>query len=286
MVLTIGNSPSVGFAKLNISRNSERLTRLSEQLSSGLRINRAWDDAAGLQLANKLRADYSIANLAVRNASDGISLVAVADAGLESIGTILERMAELATQSANGIYTNSSRSALSQEFIALGSEIERIAKTTTFNGLALLSGGANITLQVGLDGTTNSRLILNAVSGTLTSLNLAGSNSSALTSSIIANTDANSQTASQNALSKVTSAITTLNSTRGTLGAVGSRLNSAVNNLSVMKENFAAAESRIRDIDVAEATAEFTRVQILREAGGAMLAHSKQDSQLVLRLLS
>jgi len=286
MALTVGHSSAVGFAQLNLSKSSDKLTRISEQLASGLRINRAWDDAAGLQLASKLRADYSIANLAVRNASDGISLVAVADAGLESIGTILGRMAELATQSANGIYTNSSRSALSQEFIALGSEIERIAKTTTFNGLALLSGGANITLQVGIDGTANSRLTLNAVSGTLTSLSLAGSNSSALTSSIIANTDATSQTASQAALTKINSAITTLNTARGTLGAVGSRLNSAVDNLSVMKENFAAAESRIRDIDVAEATAEFTRVQILRDVGSAMLSHSKQDSQLVLRLLS
>jgi flagellin len=117
-------------------------------------------------------------------------------------------------------------------------------------------------------------------------LNLAAANSSALTSSIIANSDANSQTASQGALTKINSAITTLSSARGTLGAVGSRLNSAVNNLSVMKENFAAAESRIRDIDVAETTAEFSRVQILREVGSAMLAHSKQDSQLVLRLLS
>lgn len=272
-------------AQRSLNKTNLALGRTFERLSSGLRINRASDDPAGLALADSLRSDANLASVAIRNANDGLSITAIADAALAEIGNILSRMAELAEQSANGVFTNVQRSALSSEFVALASEIERIAVTTEFNDVALLSGSANITLQVGVDGTANSQITITGVLGTLSSLGLAGGNSSALTYSLNASTTAFAQSASLAALEAINSAISSLSATRGTLGAAESRLNIAISSLQVARENFIAAESRIRDADIAQEVAEMVRLQVLQQAGAAVLAQANQQPQIALALL-
>jgi len=285
--MTITAASNIGSIRVQrqLSLTSQALSKTFERLSSGLRINHAGDDPAGLQLADSLRADARVAAMAIRNANDAISLTSIMDAALSEIGNLLQRMAELAQQSANGIYTNTQRSALSSEFLALGSEIERIAVTTTFNGIYLLSSSKNISIQVGFDGSSASRITINAVLGTLNSLGLAASGSSALSYSIIATTSTASQLAAQNALSALNSAIDALGVSRGLVGAAESRLSSALNYLTVARENFLAAESRIRDADVAQEVADMVRLQVLQQAGTAVLAQVNQNPARVLDLL-
>lgn len=268
-----------------VNRTTDKLSGVFERLSSGLRINSAKDDPAGLSLAQKLRTDTKLASIALRNANDGLSVISVADAGLSEINNLLGRMSELAQQSANGSYLHTQRSALSSEFLALGSEIERIARTTTFNSVPLLSGSPSLTLQVGLDASSNSQITVQGVEATLASLGLAPSGSSVLTFSIIATTSTASQLAAQLALNAITSAIGTLTLTRGTIGAAESRLTSAINYLQVARENFAAAESRITDADVAADVAEMVRLQVLQEAGIAVLAQANLQPQRAYELL-
>jgi flagellin len=261
------------------------LSRTYERLSSGYRINRASDDAAGLAIADSLKADQRIATVAVRNANDGISTIAIADAALGQIGDVLARLGELAEQSANGVYTTSQRSALANEFTALGSEIERIAVTTKFNGVTLLSGNSQIVLQVGFNSQSTAQITLTGVSGTLASLGLANTSRSALSYSINDANAADAQSASRLALDAISGAISSLAAQRGTLGATEARLLVSINNLSVARENFAAAESRIRDVDVAGEAAELTRLGILQRAGAAVLAQANQQPSLALSLL-
>ena len=285
MALSAASNVDSVKAQTQLARTSANLAKTFERLSSGLRINSASDDPAGLAVADALRRDAKLASVAVRNAGDGISLVAIADSALTEINNLLTRMAELASQSANGIYTTSQRSALSSEFLALGSEIQRIASTTSFNGLNLLSASSNVTLQVGLDGTTNSQITVTGVLGTLNALGLAANGSSALTYSIISSTSTLSQAAATTALAAITGAIGSVSSTRGSLAGAESRLTSAVNYLTVARENFIAAESRIRDADVAQEVAEMVRLQVLQQAATAVLAQANQQPGLVLSLL-
>jgi len=254
-------------------------------LSSGQRINKASDDAAGLAIADSLRADQRVASVAIRNANDGISTIAIADSALGEIGGVLSRLAELAEQSANGVYSNTQRSALQNEFVALASEIERIASTTVFNGVALISGGATTTLQVGFSSASTSQIQFSGVQGTLAALGLANTGTSALAYSISAAGSEGAQSAARLALDAVNEAISSLAVQRGNLGATEARLSVAIKNLSVSRENFAAAESRIRDVDVASESAELTRLNILQQAGAAVLAQANQQPQLALSLL-
>ena len=250
-----------------------------------MRINKASDDAAGLAIADSLKADQRIASVAVRNANDGISAVSIADAALGQIGDVLARLAELAEQSANGVYSTVQRSALQNEFSSLASEIERIAVTTEFNGVVLLSGSAGVTLQVGFDSASTSQISFNNTQGTLAALGLAGAGSSQLAYSINASTADAAQSASRSALDAVNSAIVSLAATRGVLGATQSRLEVSINNLEVAKENFASAESRIRDVDVASESAELTRLNILQQAASSVLAQANQAPGIALSLL-
>lgn len=285
MAITIGSNILSLNAQRRLGVATDRLGGVYEKLSSGQRINKASDDAAGLAIADSLRADQRIATVAVRNANDGISSVRIADAALGEIGGVLSRLAELSEQSANGVYSSSQRSALANEFIALGSEIERIAVTTEFNGVALLSGTGGMVLQVGFDSASTSQIALANTQGTLAALGLAAAKESALTYSINAASVDEAQSASRNALDAVNDAIASLASSRGALGAVESRLNVAINNLAVARENFAAAESRIRDVDVASAAADLTRLGILQQAGSAILAQANQQPSIALTLL-
>jgi flagellin len=278
------NIPSL-IAQRNLDQSSGRLNTSYERLSSGLRINRARDDAAGLSIAESLKADSLVATVGIRNASDGISIISIADQAIGQIGNTLGRLAELAQQSANGVFANVQRSALNNEFVALQSEIERIAFTTKFNGLNLLSGGGAVVFQVGFDGSSLSQVTYSGVQVTLAALGLAANSSSAPTYSIISTTDVGSQSAARNALDAINAAIASVNRNRGQLGAAESRLEVTISNLQVARENFKAAESRIRDVDVASEAAELSRTNILQQAGAAILAQANQQPQLALQLL-
>lgn len=285
MAITLGSNIASLRAQRSLSIQSQNLASVYQKLSSGQRINKAADDAAGLAIADALKADQRVAGVAIRNANDGISTVAIADSALNEIGNVLARMAELAEQSANGVFSVTQRSALSNEFAALGSEIERIAVVTEFNGVKLLSGGATITLQVGFNSQSTSQISISGVNGTLQGLGLAQGGASALIYSINGSSIDLGQSAARAALDGVKAAIGSLAATRGGLGAAESRLNVAINNLAVAKENFAAAESQIRDTDVAEQAAELTRLGILQQAGAAVLAQANQQPALALSLL-
>lgn len=278
------NVPSL-IAQRNLDNSTSKLNTSYERLSSGLRINRARDDAAGLAIAEALKSDARVAAVGIRNASDGISIISIADQAIGQIGNVLGRLAELAEQSANGVYGNVQRSALANEFNALASEIERIAFTTTFNGLRLLSGGGSVVFQVGFDAASTSQVSYTGVAATLAALGLATNGSSALVYSIIDSTDIASQSASRLALDAINAAIVSVTRNRGQLGAAESRLEVTISNLQVARENFKAAESRIRDVDVAAEAAELTRVNILQQAGAAILAQANSQPQLALQLL-
>lgn len=279
MAITLGSNIVSLQAQRRLAEASFRLSDVFERLSSGQRINKASDDAAGLAIADSLRADQRLASVAIRNANDGVSVVAIADGALSQISAILTRMAELAEQSANGVFSNDQRSALQNEFVALGSEIQRIADTTVFNGVQLLSGSSNITLQIGLDNSLDSRLTISNVQAQLQNIGLAVAGSKQLNQAV------STQDAAQTALATVKTAITSISSIRGSLGATESRLRVAINNLTVARENFAAAESRIRDADIAAEAAELTRLTILQQAGAAVLAQANQQPALALSLL-
>ena len=286
MAITLGNNISSLRAQSRLAKTDLALNKTYEKLSSGLRINTASDDAAGLAIADDLRVKIRIGQIAVRNANDGISTISIADAALGEVQSVLSRLGELAEQSSSGTFSASQRSALQSEFIALSSEIERIAVTTEFNGIKILSGSTSITLQVGFDSASTSQITINNVTGTLAALGLASSGSSVLTYSLNASSLELSQSASRITLDAVTGAIQSLAQTRGSLGAIESRLHLAVSNLSVARENFAAAESRIRDLDIAEEAANLTRLNILQNAGVAVLAQANQAPALALKLLS
>jgi len=272
------NLPSLR-AQNNLAKSTFGLSKSMERLSSGLRINRAGDDAAGLAIADSLRADARLASVAVRNANDGISLIAVAAGAMAEIGNILSRMLELANQSANGVYTNVQRSPLQQEFLALGSEMQRIAHTTTFNGIGALLG-SNVNLQVGISNSGNNVITIlgKPAESTLWGLDL-GNIAGVLSYSIT--TEAGSLVA----LNAVNKAIGSLSAKIGNLGAAESRLETAVSYLAVARENFLAAESRIRDTDVAEEASTLVRLQVLQQAGVAVLAQANLEPEIALRLL-
>jgi flagellin len=238
-----------------------------------------------LAIADALQANIRIGQVAVRNANDGISSIAIADASLADIGNILSRLAELAQQSANGTFSVTQRSALQNEFSALGSEVERIAVTTEFNGVKLLSGNDNLVLQVGFNSTSTSQISFAGVQGTLNSLGLAQTNSSSMSFSLNGINLTEGASASRLALDAVNAAVASLASTRGVLGAAESRLRVAISNLSISRENLSAAESRIRDVDVASEAAELTRLNILQQAGASVLAQANQSPSLALSLL-
>jgi flagellin len=268
-----------------LANSSEQLNSTFQKLSSGQRINKASDDAAGLAIADALRSNIRVGQVAVRNANDGISSIGIADASLADIGNVLSRLAELAEQSSNGTFSVSQRSALQNEFTALGSEVERIAVTTEFNGVKLLSGNNNLVLQVGFDSTSTSQISFTGVQGTLASLGLANQNESALSFSLNGVTLSEGASSSRLALDAVNRAVASLASTRGVLGAAESRLRVAISNLSISRENLSAAESRIRDVDVATEAAELTRLNILQQAGASVLAQANQAPSLALSLL-
>lgn len=285
MAITIGSNISSLNAQRRLSYSTDGLNKVFQRLSSGQRINTAADDAAGLTIADSLRASQKVSGIGMRNASDGLSYISIADGAMAEVSNVLNRLAELAQQSANGVYSPTQRSALQGEFASLSSEIERISATTIFNDVVLLSGGVTTSLQVGFDGKSTAQISINNVQATLTALGLAGSGSSVQIYSLNDVGSAEGQSAARAALDAVNRAIGSLSATRGALGAVESRLRVSIGNLSTIRENYAAAESRIRDTDVASDAAELTRLNILQQAGSSILGQANQQPQIALSLL-
>jgi len=279
MALVINTNISSLNAQRNLTVNDNQLSLSVQRLSSGLRVNTAKDDAAGLSISSKLKAQVVSISVAVRNSQDGISLAQTAEGGLTEIGNILGRLRELAEESSNGTLGATERSALDNEYAQLLSEIDRISNVTQFNGTKLLDGSQSangITLQVGFMNTTNDRInFFSGVSATNTTvLGLTGAFG---TISSAGN--------AQSAITQIDSAINTVALRRGTLGAIQNRLSMTISNLSVAQENLSAANSRIVDADFAYETAVFTKNQILVQAATAVLAQANVLPQNALTLL-
>ncbi len=273
MSLIINNNPSSLAAQRNLSVNTLGLARSVERLSSGLRITRAADDAAGLGLSETLRAHVRSINQAIRNSSDGISLTQIADGAASTAGSLLARLRELASQSSSGTVGATERSYIDQEFLALRSEIDRIAQVTEFNGQALLSGSSiNFTVQVGFKSGTGNTLTLSLNDLTISSLGI---------SSVNVSTAANAQSA----LGNIDSAISAIATARAEYGSIQNRFEATIASLQVTSETLTAAESRIRDADIAYETSIFTKNQILVQTGIAVLAQANTLPQQALALL-
>jgi len=268
-------------AQRNIKNTQNGLGSAVERLSSGLRINSAKDDAAGMAISMKLTAHVRSLNQAVRNAQDGISIVQTAEGGMNEVHNILTRMRELSQQAATGVLATSDRAALNQEFQDLKSEITRISDTTEFNGLKLLDGSlssAGVSLQVGINNSANDRIAVSG--GSFGDIDAASLGLNAAGVSSIDNV-----TSAQSMLTVVDSAIGTVSTRRGNLGAVQNRLGSTISNLEIAAENLSAANSRIKDADFAIETANLTRSQIILQAGVAVLSQANTIPQYALQLL-
>ncbi len=253
------------------------LDKSMERLSSGFRINRAGDDAAGLAISENLRAQIRGLKQASRNAQDGISLVQVAEGGLNEVSALLIRLRELAVQSASDTIGPIERQFLNVEYDQMVSEIDRIADGTEFNGTQLLSGvGSILDFQVGTRNNPEiDRISFDA--------SRADANSAALGINLTSVAD---KASAQNSLSAIDQAIVSVSAMRADFGAIQNRLQSTVSNIQVSVENMAAANSRIRDVDVAEETSEMTKNQILLQAGTSVLAQANQSANTALTLLN
>ena len=264
-------SRSLGVTTANLAKNVERL-------STGLRINKASDDSAGLVISNRLRAQVSGLRQAMRNAQDGISVLQTAEGSLVEVSNMLQRMRDLTVQAANtGTYDTAARTAAQAEITALRSEIDRVGTATKFGTIALLDGSVSataLTFQVGSGTDAADRigvtlLTVTSAALTLTSIDLASGTYASITG----------------VLTTLDAAISAVSNTRSAIGAMQNRFDSLVSNLSVTTENLAASESRIRDTDMATEMVEFTKNQVLQQAGTAMLAQATQIPQSILSLL-
>lgn len=274
MALTVNtNVPSIN-AQQNLARVTERLGGNFGRLSSGLRIVRASDDAAGLAISERLRAQVRSLQRAQLNANDGISIVQTAEGALNEVSAMLVRMRELAIEANNGSMSGADQNSLNQEFGSLISEIDRIAQATSFNGVNLLDGStSSMTMQVG-SGTSSGV-------DTIT-VNLTNMRSSTLG---IDSLDIGSGGSITAAITAIDTAIDSVTSARGDFGALQNRLQSTITNLGISIENISAAESRIRDVDVAYETADLTRNSILQQAALSVLAQANVQPQIALALL-
>ena len=266
-------------------RSGSTLDTAYERLSSGLRINSAKDDAAGLQISNRLTSQINGLNQAVRNANDGISLAQTAEGALDETTNMLQRIRTLAIQSANGSNTTEDRVALQQEVAQLGAELDRVADTTTFGGRNLLNGTYTGIFQVGADANQTisfSLSTVNANGAAGAGFKVSGMNSANLQASTLS---ISSQSNAQSMIAIIDGMIAAVDSKRAELGAVQNRFSSTINNLTNISENVSASRSRIRDADFAQETAALTSAQILQQASSTILAQANQRPQAALSLL-
>jgi flagellin len=276
MAVTVNSNISSLNAQRNLTKSQNDLSTSLQRLSSGLRINSAKDDAAGLFVSQQLTRDIRGLNQASRNAADGISLAQTAEGALGEIENNLQRIREIAIQSSNA--TVGDRTGLQKEVDQLTQEISRIIATTEFNGTKLLSGTAALTFQVGASGTANNQVVLNTIETT----GIAGFSATlTATGTVIVSASAGASAA----LSALGTAIDTVNKARATYGALQNRFEAVISNLSNYAENLTAARSRIQDADFAAETAKLTRAQILQQAGTSILAQANTVPQNALTLL-
>jgi flagellin len=261
-------------AQRNLSSVTDRLGTNYRKLSTGLRISTAADDAAGLAISERLRSQVRSLEQAKRNANDGISFVQTAEGALNEVSSILVRLRELAVQSSNGSVSNADKETLDEEFQSLISEVNRIGRSTEFNGIKLLDGSSTqVSFQVGFGTTTGIDTLSVSLSASLS------------TSLALQSLDIGSGGATTTAITNIDTAINTISSLRGSLGAIQNRLGSTINNLAIQVENLSAAESRIRDVDVAYETAQLTRNNILQSASISILSQANSQPQSALQLL-
>jgi flagellin len=274
MSLRIQNNIEAFNAHRQLVGSSDKMAKAMERLSSGYRINRAADDAAGLAISEKLRAQVGGLQQAQRNAQDAVSLVQTAEGALTEVHAMLQRVRELAVQYSNGTLSNSDKAAITAEVAQLSAEVSRISSQTKFNGISLLSGGATISFQIGVDDgntiTTGARNLFG------------GAGTEDVNSAVF-----NFETGASNAtlLASIDEAIANVSTARSTFGSVQNRLEHTLNNLASYEENLTASESRIRDVDMASEMVTFTKYQILQQAGTSMLAQANSAPQSVLSLL-
>jgi len=284
MGLRINNNIAAQNAYRNLSVTDGQMGKSLEKLSSGYRINRAADDAAGLSISEGLRSQIGGLKVAVRNASDGISVVQTAEGALTETHSILQRMRDLSVQaSSTGSQDSDARSAAQTEFAQLNEELDRIAVTTAFGGQKLLdaAGTAYVgTFQVGANGSSSDQIAVDLSTAAFGSSTLAGFDSAGLGVDTLDLT-----TAGTAAIDAIDTAIKGVSTARATLGAYQNRFEHTINNLNIAVENLSASESRIRDTDMAQEMVSFTRSQILTQAGTSMLAQANQAPQNVLSLL-
>jgi flagellin len=282
-VRIFNNIPSLNAQRI-LGNNNDRLAQSVERIASGIRINRGADDAAGLAISESLRSDIRALRQAVRNGNDGIALINVTEGALNEQAGILIRLRELSSQASTGTVGSTERQTIQIEFTALSNEIDRIANTTEFNGQRLIDGSLSSTvtsenqilIQIGLDSSADSRINLNQ------QIDLTAVTASSLSIDSLSVTSASG---ALTALDSINSALTVVTQGRGKVGAVQNRLVRAIANISVSTENLQAAESAIRDADIAEEVALLTRNQILVQASTAMVGQANLIPQSVLQLL-
>lgn len=273
MSLRIQTNVEAFNAHRNLVGTSNQLAKSMERLSSGFRINRAADDAAGLAISEKMKAQIGGLGQAQRNAQDAVSLVQTAEGALSEVHSMLQRVRDLAVQYNNGTLSTADKAAITVEVQALGSEISRIAQQTKFNDIALLSAGSSITFQVGAEDSDT----LTVATVTLYGGSTAGAS---VDSALFSFSGSGTVT-----LASIDAAIDSVAQARASFGSVQNRLEHTLNNLSTYEENLTASESRIRDVDMASEMVNFTKLQILQQAGTSMLAQANSAPQSVLSLL-
>ncbi|MBF8668030.1 flagellin FliC [Pseudomonas putida] len=282
MALTVNtNTTSLGVQK-NLNRASDALSTSMTRLSSGLKINSAKDDAAGLQIATRMTSQIRGQTMAIKNANDGISIAQTAEGAMQEQTNILQRMRELAVQSRNDSNSAQDRDALNKEFQSMLSEIDRIASSTQLNGKDLLNGTASVmTFQVGSNTGGANQIKISLSDSMMTTGAL-----SALSGKTITGADsAAAEAAFSGAVTAIDSALQTINSSRADLGAAQNRLTSTINNLQNINENAEAARGRVQDTDFAAETAQLTKQQTLQQASTSVLAQANQLPSAVLKLL-
>ena len=267
-------------AQRSMSMSQSSLATSMQRLSSGLRVNSAKDDAAGLAIAERMNAQVRGMNVAIRNANDGISMAQTAEGALAKVGDSLQRMRELAVQSRNATNSSSDKDSLNKEFAQLQEEITRVLSGTSFNGKKILGGDATaMTFQVGANTTADDVL-------TITTTNMTSQSDITAITGTAASIASGATTGDiKTVIDNIDTAIDTINNTRATFGATQSRFDAVISNLQQSVENQAAARSRIMDADFASETANLSRAQILQQAGNAMIAQANQQPQMVLQLL-
>jgi flagellin len=286
MSLSINTNSGSMIAQLNLSNSKAQLQTTVQRLSSGLRINSAADDAAGLAIATRMNSQVKGMNVAIQNANDGVSLAQTADGALSSVNDALQRMRELAVQARNATNGSSDRDSLDQEFGQLADEVQRVLGGTTFNGQAILGANAGtLNFQVGAGTTTNDQISVTTTNLTTDSTisAVAGTDNTGAGRAVIDSTASNSTIGS--VIDNIDAAITTISNARALYGATENRFNDVVNNLNTSVQNTSTAQGRIMDADYASETANMSRLNILQQAGTAMLAQANQSPQSVLSLL-